>query len=159
LADFRHSQQQKGRAMFDLTGKVAVITASTRGIGRAIAEAFIAAGATVVVSGKSAQSTAKAAAELNTFGIACDVAEEASLAALLDGTIARFGGIDILVCNAGITGQTGTSTLDDFDQVMTVNMRIWPSATAMWSLWPASPACAAMPRSTPMPIPRPASCN
>ena len=109
--------------MFELTDKVAIITGSTRGIGRAIAEAFIAAGAKVVVSGTSAEGTRKAATELDTLGIACDVSDEGALAALLEGTVAHFGGLDILVCCAGISGQTGTSTLEDFDSVMHINLR------------------------------------
>jgi NAD(P)-dependent dehydrogenase (short-subunit alcohol dehydrogenase family) len=109
--------------MFDLSGKVAIVTGSTRGIGRAIAEAFVAAGASVVISNESAAETAVAATETGAHGIACDVTDQASLAALVEGTIAEFGGIDILVCNAGVTGTSGESSLEDFDRVMAVNLR------------------------------------
>lgn len=109
--------------LFDLTGKVAIITGSTRGIGRGIAEAFVSAGASVVVSSESADDTARAASEIGAEGIACDVTDPASLAALVDGTIVRFGGLDILVCNAGITDKRGDSSVEDFDRVFAVNLR------------------------------------
>jgi NAD(P)-dependent dehydrogenase (short-subunit alcohol dehydrogenase family) len=109
--------------MFDLTGKVAIVTGSTRGIGRGIAQAFLDAGASVIVSSESAEDTGSAATTLGAYGIPCDVTDEAALAALVDGTISRFGGIDILVCNAGITGKSGSSALDDFDRVMAINLR------------------------------------
>ncbi len=112
--------------MFDLTGKRAIITGSTRGIGRAIAAAFVAAGAQVVVSSEDLADTARAAAELGQPGIACDVADDAALARLVDGTVAALGGIDILVCNAGITGAPGPfASIDmaDYDRVMAINLR------------------------------------
>ena len=109
--------------MFDLTGKVAIITGSTRGIGRGIAEAMIAAGASVVVSSENAAETTAAAAELGAYGIACDVTDAAALTALIDGTLARFGGLDILVCNAGITDRRDRNTAEEFDRVIAVNLR------------------------------------
>jgi NAD(P)-dependent dehydrogenase (short-subunit alcohol dehydrogenase family) len=109
--------------IFSLEGKVAIITGSTRGIGRGIAEAFIAAGATVVVSSESAQDTAKAAAELRSTGIPCDVTSAADLEALVAGTLAAHSSIDILVCNAGVTDKPGDTSVEDFDRVMTINLR------------------------------------
>jgi NAD(P)-dependent dehydrogenase (short-subunit alcohol dehydrogenase family) len=117
--------------MFDLTGKVAIITGSTRGIGRGIAEAFIAAGATVVVSSESADDTERAAAELGVTGIKCDVAIASDLEALVTSSLAAHGGIDILVCNAGITGQRGDTSVDDFDRVMAVNLRSQVALTSL----------------------------
>jgi NAD(P)-dependent dehydrogenase (short-subunit alcohol dehydrogenase family) len=113
-------------AMFDLAGKRAIITGSTRGIGRAIAEAFVAAGARVVISSEDAADTARAAADLGQPGIACDVADDAALARLVDGALTELGGIDILVCNAGITGAPGPfATIDmaDYARVMAINLR------------------------------------
>jgi NAD(P)-dependent dehydrogenase (short-subunit alcohol dehydrogenase family) len=113
-------------AMFDLAGKRAIITGSTRGIGRAIAEAFVAAGARVVISSEDAADTARAAADLGQPGIACDVADDAALARLVDGALAELGGIDILVCNAGLTGAPGPfATIDmaDYARVMAINLR------------------------------------
>jgi NAD(P)-dependent dehydrogenase (short-subunit alcohol dehydrogenase family) len=109
--------------LFDLSGKVAIITGSTRGIGRGIAEAFIAAGATVVVSSESAKDTAKAAVELSATGIKCDVSSAADLEALVETAVVALGGIDILVCNAGITDKRGDTSVEDFDRVMAVNLR------------------------------------
>jgi NAD(P)-dependent dehydrogenase (short-subunit alcohol dehydrogenase family) len=109
--------------LFGLTGKVAIVTGSTRGIGRAIAEAFVDAGASVVVSSESATETQSAATEIGAYGIACDVTDDAALVALVSRTVAHSGGLDILVCNAGITGEPGNSSLEDFDRVMAINLR------------------------------------
>ena len=122
--------------LFSLAGKVAIVTGSTRGIGRGIAEELARAGAHVVVSNESVEDTAAAAAELRqagfiAHGIACDVTDRDALAGLVAGSIAHFGKIDILVCNAGITGQAGSAALDDFDKVIAINLR---SAVALTSL-------------------------
>jgi NAD(P)-dependent dehydrogenase (short-subunit alcohol dehydrogenase family) len=109
--------------LFNLTGKVAIITGSTRGIGRGIAEAFVAAGGIVVVSSESVDDTTQAAAELGVTGIKCDVSSATDLEALVDGTLAAHGGIDILVCNAGIVDKRGDTSVEDFDRVMAVNLR------------------------------------
>ncbi len=109
--------------MFDLAGKVAIITGSTRGIGRGIAESFVAAGASVVVSNDDAAETQATASDIGAFGIACDVTDEDALTALVEGTIAQFGRLDILVCNAGITDSRERNTAQEFDRVMAVNLR------------------------------------
>lgn len=112
--------------LFDLSGKVALVTGSTRGIGRAIAEALQAAGASVVISNENADEAAAVAAALGTIGISADVTDGDALAALVTGTVAAFGGLDILVCNAGITGRPGPFAdidMDDFDRVMAINLR------------------------------------
>lgn len=111
---------------FDLSGRVALITGSSRGIGRAIAEAMIAAGARVMISSEDPADTARVAAELSQPGLACDVADDAALSALVDGTVAALGGLDILVCNAGITGRPGPfAAIDmaDYARVMAINLR------------------------------------
>lgn len=113
-------------SLFDLSGKVALITGSTRGIGRAIAEAMQAAGATVVVSNENSEETATVAKDLGCLGIAADVRNAAALSALVDGAVVAHGGLDILVCNAGITGKPGPFAdvdMDDFDRVMDINLR------------------------------------
>jgi NAD(P)-dependent dehydrogenase (short-subunit alcohol dehydrogenase family) len=117
--------------MAALAGRVAIITGSTRGIGRAIAGQFRAAGAMVVISNESPEETQIAAGELGVTGIACDVTRETDLQALVNGTIAAHGGIDILVCNAGITGDGGTWTVEDFDQVIAVNLRSQVALTTL----------------------------
>ena len=112
--------------MFDLTGKAALVTGSTRGIGRAIAEGLIAQGARVVISSEDAGDTARVAAELARPGLPCDVSDDAALARLVDFMISELGGIDVLVCNAGITGQAGPLAaidMDDYASVMAINLR------------------------------------
>jgi NAD(P)-dependent dehydrogenase (short-subunit alcohol dehydrogenase family) len=113
-------------SLFGLTGKVALVTGSTRGIGRAIAEALIAQGARVVISSEDAADTARVAGDLAMPGLACDVADDAALARLVDFTRAELGGIDVLVCNAGITGRPGPFAeidMDDYARVMAINLR------------------------------------
>lgn len=112
--------------MFDLTGKTAVVTGSTRGIGHAIAHAMLRAGARVTVSSESEADTAAAADALQCTGIACDVTDRTALEALVERTVEQVGGLDILVCNAGIAGAPGPIAglaRDEFDRVMAVNLR------------------------------------
>lgn len=91
-----------------LAGKVIVITGSTRGIGRAMAEACAAAGAAVVVSSRTPSAVAETVTALRATGatasgIACDVSRESDLASLLAHAIAEHGGVDVWVNNAGIS--------------------------------------------------------
>jgi NAD(P)-dependent dehydrogenase (short-subunit alcohol dehydrogenase family) len=112
--------------LFDLTGRRALVTGSTRGIGRAIAEAMIAQGARVMISSEDEGDTQQVAAELGMPGAACDVTDDAALAALVSRCVAELGGLDILVCNAGITGRPGPlASLDmaDYARVMAINLR------------------------------------
>ena len=111
--------------LFDLSGNGAIVTGSTRGIGRAIAEALIEAGARVVISSEDAADTERVAAELGMPGIACDVTDHAALKRLVAEGEATLGGLDILVCNAGITGRAGPFAeidMDDYAQVMAINL-------------------------------------
>ena len=111
---------------FDLTGKAALVTGSTRGIGLAIAQGMIAAGARLVITSEDAADTARNAAALGQPGIACDVADDTGLVRLVEGTVAALGGLDILVCNAGITGQPGPLAdmdMGDYARVMAINLR------------------------------------
>jgi NAD(P)-dependent dehydrogenase (short-subunit alcohol dehydrogenase family) len=89
--------------MPNLAGKVAIVTGSTKGIGLAIATRLHAAGASVVVSSRTASDVAATVERLGAraHGIVCDVADPAACQRLIDGTVARFGRVDILVNNAG----------------------------------------------------------
>jgi len=91
-----------------LAGKVALITGSTKGIGRAIARELAEAGAKVVVSSRTEADVARTARELDgsgsgaAHGIPCDVRDPEACRRLVEGTVERFGGLDILVNNAGL---------------------------------------------------------
>ena len=91
--------------MGKLDGKVAVITASTRSIGRAVAETYLAEGARVVISGRSEEKGAAALAEMDggedAHFIACDATQQDEVEGLLDGAVEHFGQLDIAVLNAG----------------------------------------------------------
>jgi 3-oxoacyl-[acyl-carrier protein] reductase len=111
----------------DLTGRVALVTGSTRGIGRAIAETLAGCGARVAVVGRDAGNAAEVAAQISpdARGFACDVADVASVTALIAAVEAEFGSLDILVNNAGLTRDNIMLRLkdDDWDAVIDTNLR------------------------------------
>ncbi len=117
--------------MFDLKDKVAVVTGSSRGIGRAIAEAFARAGAKVVVSSRSREAcepvTGKLLAEgLTAMTLPCHIGRKAELEELVSRTREAWGEVDVLVCNAAINPAYGPlSELSDdaFDKIMATNVR------------------------------------
>lgn len=121
--------------MFDLTGKVAVVTGSSKGIGRAIAEALACAGAKVVVSSRNQEACEEVARALRGEGreaaaIACHIGRRAEVEALIAKTREHFGPVDILVSNAAVNPYFGPmSGLSDevFDKVMQSNIRstVW----------------------------------
>ncbi len=110
--------------MFDLTGRVALITGATGGIGAAIAKKMKQAGATVVVSGRN---VAKMDAEFDDsyIKIPCDLATDGGAVELIMETIERAGKIDILINNAGITKDTLLMRMSDeqFEDVINTNLR------------------------------------
>ena len=91
--------------MFDLTGKNALVTGTTGGIGEGIARTLHKQGASVVLSGRKADKLAALAAELGerVHVIACDLGDKAAVGKLIDEAIAKLGRLDILVNNAGLT--------------------------------------------------------
>lgn len=109
------------RAAFDLTGKVAIITGSSRGIGRATAEALADHGASVVISSRKQDACEEVAAaiadkhgEERVLALAASISSKEALQGLVDGTLERFGKIDVLVCNAASNPFYGPlSEIDD----------------------------------------------
>jgi NAD(P)-dependent dehydrogenase (short-subunit alcohol dehydrogenase family) len=117
--------------LFDLKGKVAIITGSSRGIGRAIALRMAEHGAKVVVSSRKAEACETVADEIKAAGgeaivVPCNVSDKAQLQALVDATNTQWGRIDILVCNAAVNPFFGPSKdIPDeaFDKIMAVNIK------------------------------------
>jgi NAD(P)-dependent dehydrogenase (short-subunit alcohol dehydrogenase family) len=117
--------------LFDLTGKVVIVTGSTKGIGRAMVEGLARAGASVVVSSRKqelcdqvAQEIA-AATDAEVVGLACHVGEWDAIPGFVDGVVSRFGRIDGLVNNAGINpARIGPAdmTLEYWRKVFSVNL-------------------------------------
>ena len=114
-----------------LDGKITLITGGTRGIGRAVAQAFAAAGATVVVNGRSPESTERAASELSEGGApvfwhATDVTDAAAVQAMIGAVVDAHGHLDILVHSAGISPfykRAEDITEAEWDQVLTGNAK------------------------------------
>jgi 3-oxoacyl-[acyl-carrier protein] reductase len=125
-----HSTAPRGVGI-DLTGRVALVTGSTRGIGRAIATALSRAGARVAVTGRDLAKATEAAQEIaaatggEVRGYAADVAETAQASGLVEAVERDFGSLDILVNNAGVTRDNLMMRLkdEDWDAVIDANLR------------------------------------
>lgn len=117
--------------LFDMTGKVALITGSTKGIGRSIAEEMARLGAKVVISSRKADACEQVANELKSQGyeaiaIPCHVGKKDDLQNLVNKTNEAWGGIDVLVCNAAtnpVYGPTSEMTDEAWDKIMDTNVK------------------------------------
>lgn len=116
---------------FDLTGKVAIITGSSKGIGRSIAENMAAMGAKVVVSSRKAEACEEVAAGIRKTGgeatvIPANISRKAEVEALVAKTVEKYGRLDSMVCNAAVSPYFGPiEGLEDdaFDKLMNNNVR------------------------------------
>jgi len=114
--------------MESLSGKLAVVTGGTRGIGRAIAERLLGEGAAVAICGRSGQSVEAALGALRplgrVFGMAADVTDANQVGALFEAVDAEFGGLDILVNNAGqgVFGKVADMTPDEWRRNIDLNL-------------------------------------
>lgn len=113
--------------MFDLTGKIALITGASGGIGSAIAKAFCAQGAKVILSGTRESALQELVSELggNAQYLTCNLSDKEAVGRLVEDAENLAGGrIDILVCNAGITRDTLALRMkaEDFEEVLDINL-------------------------------------
>ena len=117
--------------LFDLTDRVAIVTGGTRGIGRAIAEGFVCAGAKVVVASRKAEACAETEAFLrdelggDALGVATHMGDLDALQALVDTTVDRYGRLDIVINNAAnaLTLPLGNFTPEAWEKSFGVNLR------------------------------------
>ncbi len=117
--------------LFDLTGKVALVTGGTRGLGRAMAHAFADHGADVIVSSRKPDACARVAAEIaakgrRSLGHPCHVAYWDQVTALADAAYDEFGRVDVLVNNAGLSPlypSLAEVTEELFDKVVGINLK------------------------------------
>jgi 3-oxoacyl-[acyl-carrier protein] reductase len=114
----------------NLQGKTAVVTGSTKGIGRAIAEALVREGMNVCISARKSDEVERVVSELSeagegdVTGVVCDVRDYDEVKALFAHTVVEFGGVDVLVNNAGIGvfGRVDETSVEDFRAVLETNL-------------------------------------
>jgi NAD(P)-dependent dehydrogenase (short-subunit alcohol dehydrogenase family) len=138
-----------GIRLFDLTGRVALVTGGTKGLGAAMAAGLASAGAAVAICSRNGDEAAKVADQIaadygvSAAGFAADVAETGQVDRLMADITNRFGRLDILVNNAGINirGPIEQLSLDDFRRVQHVNVEaVWYVTRSAMPLLKASPA-------------------
>ncbi|MBP1922163.1 NAD(P)-dependent dehydrogenase (short-subunit alcohol dehydrogenase family) [Halorubrum alkaliphilum] len=107
-----------------LSGKTAIVTGGSAGIGKAIAAEFLEQGASVVIANRSEETGKETAEELGCSFIQCDVSSYESVESLVEQTVEEYGELDILVNNAGIgmTGTVETTPLEDWHKLMEINL-------------------------------------
>jgi len=114
--------------LYDLTGKVALVTGGARGIGFATAQALVARGASVAIVDLQAEASARAAAQVHdtrALGLAGDVTDRSAMQRAVADTVERFGGLDVVVANAGVLSRVATfraSSTETFERVLDVNL-------------------------------------
>jgi NAD(P)-dependent dehydrogenase (short-subunit alcohol dehydrogenase family) len=116
--------------LFDMTGRTVIVTGGTRGIGLALAEGFVLAGARVVVASRKADACARAAEHLRelggqAIGVPTHLGDVDALAGLVQRTVGEFGGIDVVVNNAAnaLAQPLGEMTVDAWSKSFEVNLR------------------------------------
>lgn len=117
-------------SLFDLTGKVAIVTGGNGGLGMGMALGLANAGANIVVAGRDQAKTDQALEQIkalgvDALGIAVDVSQEAEISRMVTQTVETLGRVDVLVNNAGISirSQPQELSADDWDRVVDVNLR------------------------------------
>ena len=116
---------------FKLSGKVAIVTGSTKGIGKSIAECLAEAGAKVVISSRKEDKCTEVADAINAAGgealaIPCNISHHDQLKALVDATLDKWGRIDVLVCNAAVNpyyGPLAEISEEAYDKIMDTNVK------------------------------------
>lgn len=117
--------------LMNLDGKVVLITGSSRGIGRSIAETFAQKGAKVVISSRKPEPCEEVAAAVNAAGgeaiaVPCHIGKKEQLQNLVDKTLEQWGRIDVLICNAAtnpVYGPTSDLTDEAYDKIMDTNVK------------------------------------
>lgn len=126
-----HCGASGGNGLYSLEGKVAIVTGSSRGIGRSIAHCMAEQGAKIIVTSRKQEACDTVVEELRAKGaeaiaIPCHVGRKDQLQGLVDKSIAHFGGIDVLVCNAATNPHFGPMkeiTDEIYEKVMTTNVQ------------------------------------
>jgi dehydrogenase/reductase SDR family member 4 len=129
------------QSLFDLSGRVAIVTGSTRGIGRSIAEELARAGARVTISSRKAENCEEVRAEFEKQGLEalarpCNVSRKEDLRELVEATLTKWGRLDIVVANAAANPYFGplTGISDEaFDKIITNNVKslLWLAALTL----------------------------
>ncbi len=149
MTDLKNDQRLPGIRLFDLTGRVALVTGGSKGLGHAMAAGLASAGADVVICGRDGEAAQQVAAELaeqygvSGLGLAADVAQPDQVDELLQQVEQRFGRLDILINNAGINirGSIESLSLAEFRRVQQVNVEaVWIVTKAALPLLRQSPA-------------------